>query len=102
MSKLVKYFTYDNFYKLQYQWGHGPLWACCSAQSVAEIIRLFQLLQLLIDITTFLGERVIKTTLCNVHTLQFTVLYTHTDSFLLWQLLLHFVHFLGLSDIHIV
>ena len=100
MSKLVKYFTYANFYKLQFQWGHGPLWACCSAQSVAEIIRLFQLLQLLIDITTFLGERVIKTTLCNVHTLQFTVLYTHTDSFLLWQLLLHFVHFLGLSDIH--
>ena len=81
MSKLVKYFTYDNFYKLQFQWGHGPLWACCSAQSVAEIIRLFQLLQLLIDITTFLGERVIKTTLCNALLYTFCSLqfYTHTQ-----------------------
>ena len=81
MSKLVKYFTYDNFYKLQFQWGHGPLWACCSAQSVAEIIRLFQLLQLLIDIITFLGERVIKTTLCNalLYTLCSLQFYTHTQ-----------------------
>ena len=81
MSKLVKYFTYANFYKLQFQWGHGPLWACCSAQSVAEIIRLFQLLQLLIDITTFLGERVIKTTLCNalLYTLCSLQFYTHTQ-----------------------